>query len=68
MYVLCGTFGNFHENVGNVSNEEEASSQCVELWIIHCVMYFVLEEKCFEQTVCINSEAVLNHIASWTLA
>lgn len=68
MYALCDTFGDSHENVGGFNNEKEASSPCVELWVVHCVMYFVLMEKCFEESVCTNSEAVLNHIASWTMA
>ena len=40
----------------------------MDLWIIHCAMYFVLKEKRFEETVYINSEAVWNHIATWTVA
>lgn len=67
MFVLCDTFRDSHENVGDFKSEKETSSQCVELWVTHCVMYFVLKEKCFEESVCTNSEAVLSHIASWTM-
>lgn len=53
-------------NVGDFNNEKEASSWCVELWVIHCIMYFSPKEKSFAETVCANSKTVLNHIASWT--
>lgn len=48
------------------NNEKEASSWCVELWVIHRTMNFSPKEKRFAETVCANSKAVLNHIASWT--